>query len=129
MIQKGFSNDDEQAQRRLIITKHLLPNQQSISIINGYFPQGDNIKHAEKFPAKRQFYAELITYLKHRDPQQHVIILGDFNISASDNDIGIGEANRKRWLKSGKCSFQPEERQWFQQLLDCGLRIVFVIVT
>ncbi|KFK58890.1 exodeoxyribonuclease III, partial [Vibrio vulnificus] len=42
-----------------------------------------------------------------------------------DADIGIGEVNRKRWLKTGKCSFQPEEREWLQTLLDWGLEDTF----
>ena len=43
-----------------------------------------------------------------------------FNISAEDCDIGIGDANAKRWLRTGKCSFLPEERAWFKALLDLG---------
>lgn len=31
--------------------------------------------------------------------------MGDMNISPTDLDIGIGEENRKRWLRTGKCSF------------------------
>lgn len=30
--------------------------------------------------------------------------MGDMNISPGDLDIGIGEENRKRWLRTGKCS-------------------------
>ena len=48
--------------------------------------------------------------------------MGDLNISPEDNDIGIGEPNRKRWLKTGKCSFLPEEREWYQTLLQWGLQ-------
>jgi exodeoxyribonuclease-3 len=35
--------------------------------------------------------------------------------------VGIGENNAKRWLSAGKCSFLPEERTWYQRLLDWGL--------
>ncbi|WP_171972067.1 exodeoxyribonuclease III, partial [Vibrio ponticus] len=51
---------------------------------------------------------------------ENIIVMGDINISPTDLDIGIGEVNRKRWLKTGKCSFQPEEREWLQTLLDWG---------
>ena len=34
----------------------------------------------------------------------------------TDLDIGIGEANRKRWLRDGKCSFLPIEREWMERL-------------
>jgi exodeoxyribonuclease-3 len=29
--------------------------------------------------------------------------------------------NAKRWLRTGKCSFLPEERAWLQRLKDWGL--------
>ena len=47
--------------------------------------------------------------------------MGDMNISPTDRDIGIGEQNKKRWLRTGKCSFLPEEREWYQKLYDLGL--------
>ncbi len=46
--------------------------------------------------------------------------MGDMNISPTDLDIGIGEENRKRWLRTGKCSFLPEEREWMDRLLGWG---------
>ena len=54
-----------------------------------------------------------------------VIIMGDMNISPSDLDIGIGDENRKRWLRTGKCSFLPEEREWYQRLYAYGLEDTF----
>lgn len=42
------------------------------------------------------------------------------NISPTDLDIGIGEENRKRWLRTGKCSFLPEEREWMDRLISWG---------
>ncbi len=50
-----------------------------------------------------------------------VLIMGDMNISSTDLDIGIGEDSRKRWLRTGKCSFLPEEREWMDRLLSWGL--------
>jgi len=47
--------------------------------------------------------------------------MGDMNISSTDRDIGIGEESRKRWLRTGKCSFLPEEREWMDRLLGWGL--------
>ncbi|QJC34807.1 exodeoxyribonuclease III [Enterobacteriaceae endosymbiont of Donacia piscatrix] len=51
----------------------------------------------------------------------HIIIIGDTNISITDLDIGIGNENRQKWLKLGMCSFLPEERFYINKLLNWGL--------
>lgn len=120
-VQKGFPTDGEEAQKRIIIA-NIPTSNGSLTVINGYFPQGENRSHPTKFPAKNCFYQDLQNYLKlHYSPNEQIVIMGDMNISHHDNDIGIGEANRLRWLSTGKCSFLPEERQWLQHLLDWGL--------
>ena len=57
---------------------------------------------------------------KHHSADEDIAIIGDINISPTDLDIGIGEVNAKRWLKTGKCSFQPEEREWLARLQQWG---------
>jgi exodeoxyribonuclease-3 len=119
---KGWPHDDETAQKRLIIGNLLLPDGQPLTVINGYFPQGENRHHPSKFPAKQQFYADLLVYLQTQcRPDMFLAIMGDMNVAMSDHDIGIGAQNAQRWLKSGKCAFLPEERQWLQAILDWGL--------
>lgn len=118
---KGFESDSDDAQRRLIIGQFSQPNGRVLTVINGYFPQGESIHHETKYPAKRKFYQDLMTYLTtHHTPDEDIAVIGDINISPLDLDIGIGEPNAKRWLKSGKCSFQPEEREWLKTLLNWG---------
>ena len=120
--QKGWKTDDESAQKRMIIGDFKFANGEEVRVINGYFPQGENREHPVKFPAKVKFYADLMDYLQNDcDPQQKLAVIGDFNISPTDLDIGIGEANRKRWLRDGKTSFLPEEREMWQRLIDWGL--------
>jgi exodeoxyribonuclease-3 len=122
-VEKGFPWDDEEAQRRMIITTVEDHMGQPVKIFNGYFPQGENESHETKYPAKRKFYADLTRYLvESHSPDDAIIVMGDINISPIDLDIGIGDANAKRWLKTGKCSFLPEERQWLQTLKDWGLK-------
>lgn len=122
-IQKGFPTDEEDAQRRLIIGQFECADGELITVVNGYFPQGENRAHESKFPAKRKFYADLMAYLEtSHTPDSRVVIMGDFNISPDDDDIGIGEKNAKRWLQTGKCSFLPEEREWYQKLLAWGFK-------
>jgi len=95
-------------------------------VINGYFPQGENRDHPVKFPAKRKFYAELTEWLN-RDfsPDLNLAVIGDMNIAPTDKDIGIGPDNMKRWLRTGKCSFLPEEREWLEKLMAWGLHDTF----
>jgi len=121
-VQYGFEGDEPDAQRRMIMADFATPDGGTLRVLNGYFPQGENINHEVKFPAKRRFYADLLAHLQqHCDPEQPLAVMGDLNISATDSDIGIGEPNRKRWLRTGKTSFQPEEREWLQRLYDWGL--------
>ncbi|WP_210395390.1 exodeoxyribonuclease III [Motiliproteus sediminis] len=125
-IRKGFPWDSDDAQKRLIVGRYALANGQSLTVINGYFPQGENITHPTKFPAKERFYADLQRYLESEfSPDDLLLVMGDMNISPEDNDIGIGEVNRKRWLKTGKASFQPVEREWLQRLGRWGLTDTF----
>ena len=119
-VEYGFPNQADDAQRRMIIATFDTPKG-PLKIINGYFPQGENRDHETKFPAKRQFYKDLMNYLDQHQPDDAIIVMGDFNISHQDCDIGIGEQNAKRWLRTGKCSFLPEEREWFERLLSWGL--------
>ena len=121
-VQKGWPWDGDEAQKRLIHAAYRIDGE-LWHVINGYFPQGESIHHETKFPAKRKFYADLMRYLSENfTTNDNVLIMGDMNISPEDTDIGIGEPNRKRWLKSGKCSFQPEEREWYETLLSWGVR-------
>jgi len=128
-IQKGFPGDTEEDQKRWIIGEFKAANGESVFVCNGYFPQGESIKHETKFPAKRKFYNDLMNQLNDEfSPEQNIIVMGDFNISPEDIDIGIGEPNRKRWLKTGKCSFQPEEREWFDRLKAWGFKDTFRVL-
>ena len=125
-VQYGFPSDGEDAQRRMIIGRLRDADGQPLTVLNGYFPQGENREHPVKFPAKEKFYQDLQNYLENRhDANEKLAIMGDFNISSTDRDIGIGEANRKRWLREGKTSFLPEERDWWQRLIDWGLEDTF----
>jgi len=120
-ITKGFASDTEESQRRFITAKFEI-NGQIVTVMNGYFPQGDSIQHPTKFPAKKKFYEDLTHLLNTQyTPEDNIILMGDMNIAPLDLDIGIGDVNAKRWLKTGKCSFLPEERQWIKKLYDWGL--------
>jgi exodeoxyribonuclease-3 len=121
-VAKGFPSDEPDAQRRAITGVFPLTDGSELSVINCYFPQGESRDHPTKFPGKRRFYADLKRYLEERfDPKQPLVVMGDMNVAPQDADIGIGPDNAKRWLRTGKCSFLPEEREWLQALTDWGL--------
>ncbi len=122
---KGMPTDktegDVSSQRRLI-TGRYQSNGTEFTVINGYFPQGESQDHETKYPGKMNFYADLLAVLKNQyTPQDNLIVMGDVNVAQKDLDIGIGADNAKRWLRTGKCSFLPEEREWLQKLNDWGL--------
>jgi len=124
-VHKGYPWDPEEAQRRLI-TAEFTVNGRTLTVINGYFPQGESRDHPVKFPAKERFYADLMRYVDEIKPKtDDLMVMGDVNISPTDKDIGIGADNVKRWLSKGKCSFLPEEREWFAQVQSRGLTDVF----
>ncbi len=120
-VRRGFPTDHQDAQRRIIMAD-LVTKEGILTVINGYFPQGDNRNNLIKFQAKSMFYQDLLTYLEQNlSVAQLVLIMGDMNISHSNLDIGIGKEAAKRWLRTGKCSFLPEERVWMDHLFHWGL--------
>ena len=117
----GFPADTDESQKRFIGGLFEVGGK-PINIFNGYFPQGESRDHPVKFPAKAQFYQDLNNFVQKCDMSNTpMVIMGDYNIAPQDIDIGIGPENAKRWLKTGKSSFLPEERAWFDLLCNYGL--------
>jgi exodeoxyribonuclease-3 len=121
LVEYGLPGEDGEAQRRLIAATYPF-GENGLTVLNGYFPQGESRDHPVKFPHKQRFYAELAGLLADRySPEQELLVIGDMNVAPADRDIGIGADNARRWLREGKCSFLPEEREWLERLLDWGL--------
>jgi exodeoxyribonuclease-3 len=117
----GFPDDGEETQKRFIGGEFDIDGK-PLLVFNGYFPQGESRDHPVKFPAKQLFYRELTDYLAAFDmTRSRLVLMGDYNIAPRDEDIGIGEENARRWLRTGKTSFLPEEREWFERLVGLGL--------
>jgi exodeoxyribonuclease-3 len=128
-VTKGLPGDDTDAQRRVITGRYALPDGGELTVINGYFPQGESRSHPVKFPGKQKFYADLTDFVRTSfSPAQRLVVLGDMNVAPLDLDIGIGPENAKRWLRTGKCSFLPEEREWLATLTDWGLFDAYRII-
>lgn len=125
-IELGFKGDDDQSQRRMIKTSFIDRDNQKITIYNCYFPQGESRVHPTKFPAKKKFYADLLNSIKTEfTPKDNVMIVGDYNVAPEDIDVGISEESAARWLKTGKCAFLPEEREWLNNLINWGMHDIF----
>jgi exodeoxyribonuclease-3 len=121
-VQYGYAGDNEDAQRRLLAASYSLGNGRTLRVLNGYFPQGESRNHPVKFPVKARFYEELHTLLaSHERPEEWLLVVGDMNVAPEDKDVGIGTDNARRWLRTGKCSFLPEERAWLSRLVEWGL--------
>lgn len=121
-VVKGFPVDGPEAQKRFIGCAVTQENGKHLCVFNGYFPQGESNSHPTKYAAKRDYYRNLEKYLAENLGDDHdFILMGDVNVAPSDLDVGIGAENAKRWLRTGKCSFLPEEREWFQRIVDLGL--------
>ena len=119
-IQKGFIGDSEDDQKRFIQATFKW-KRQKITIMNGYFPQGENRAHETKFPKKIKFYNDLKKHIKKlKKIEENLIVMGDFNVAPTDLDIGIGEQNVKRWLRDGKTAFLPEEIEMWNTIKDLG---------
>ena len=124
-IIRGFPTDNEDSQCRMIHGEYRV-NDKTLHVINGYFPQGEGRAHPTKFPAKEKFYADLTAYLGDSfSSNDRVIVMGDMNVAAEDIDVGIKPENAKRWLKTGKSAFLPEEREWLATLQSWGLTDTF----
>jgi len=115
-VQCGLNCDRTDSQRRFIAATYDL-NGNAMTVMNGYFPQGENRSHPTKFEDKKQYYWHLQQYLKQFDKQALYLLMGDMNVARNDIDVGIGEDNAKRWLRSGTCCFLPEEREWLETLM------------
>ena len=121
-ITRGYITDPPDAQRRMIRGVYSLADGAEVTIFNGYFPQGESRDHPVKFPAKAAFYRDLFNTLESEySPADHIVVMGDFNVAPLDQDIGITEDAKKRWVRTGKSSFLPEERGWFEVLINWGL--------
>ena len=117
---KGFIKDTSEDQKRFIQGQYKYKGK-SIFILNGYFPQGENRSHESKFPKKIKYYKDLKSHIKKlQKANQNIIVMGDFNVAPTDKDIGIGDANAKRWLREGKCAFLPEEIEMWNSIKNLG---------
>ncbi|MFT4664197.1 MAG: exodeoxyribonuclease-3 [Polaribacter sp.] len=89
-----------------------------VSILNCYFPSGSSgdVRQAFKFDFLEDFF---IWIKKLKKERKKLIIVGDYNIVHTENDIHNPKSNKKT---SG---FLPEEREWLTKWFDSGFTDAF----
>lgn len=108
-VQCGFPGEAEDAQRRL-----LAATVGAIRVVNVYVPNGSEVG-AEKFYYKLEWLARLRQYFDEQcDPQQLVLLCGDYNIAPDDRDV----YDPRAWEGRIHCS-QPE-RDALKKIQDWG---------
>ena len=105
----GKKEFDEEG--RFLISHHGLSD--TFKLYNVYFPNGRSKQ--ERLDYKTKFNESFLEILKKEvDSGQEVIVLGDYNVAPQEIDLYDPV---KYCDVSG---FLPQERKWFQQLLDIG---------
>ncbi|KKW68912.1 exodeoxyribonuclease III [Lampropedia cohaerens] len=90
-----------------------------VRVVNAYFVNGQ-APGSDKFAYKLQWLAQLQSYVAAQLRQYpQLVLMGDFNITASDADSWDPEGLR------GTIHHTPEERAAFQALLELGLTDAF----
>jgi exodeoxyribonuclease-3 len=109
-VQRGFPEDGEDAQKRLLAAVV-----QGVKIVNVYIPNGSEVG-SEKYQYKLAWLAKLRSYFdqccKANEP---VILCGDFNVATEDRDV------HDPALWAGKILCSDAERAAMQHVRDWGL--------
>jgi exodeoxyribonuclease-3 len=107
-----YGQDDEEA-------RFISARVDGIPIINVYVPQGF-APGTQKFEYKLRWLGDLLSFIKkHYEPDQSLLVVGDFNVALDEIDVYDPEG-----LK-GQAGFHPDEQAIMRALLEWGLVDVF----
>ncbi|RMG55360.1 MAG: exodeoxyribonuclease III [Acidobacteria bacterium] len=109
-VQRGFGDEEEEAQARLIAA-----TVDGLRVLSAYVPNGAEVG-SEKYAHKLRWLDRFKGYLKEYDLSgRPLVVCGDFNIAPEARDVAHPDA----W--EGTVLFNPEMRAAFRELLDSGL--------
>ena len=115
---RGYPDDDETAQSRLITTQV-----NDISIVTVYVPNGQMVG-SEKYAFKLNWMKRLRAFLDATyDPKTPVLICGDFNVAPDERDVH----DVRLW--QGRILFSDPEREALQHIKDWGFTDAFRLHT
>ncbi|MGI9223254.1 MAG: exodeoxyribonuclease III [Woeseiaceae bacterium] len=91
----------------------------NVRVINLYVPNGSEVG-SDKYAYKLEWLHRLRDYLSDQlEQHENLVVLGDFNIAPTDEDVYDPE----KWGDAILCS--PKERAALRELVDLGLSDVF----
>ena len=115
---RGYPDDDEAAQSRLIAT-----TVGGISIINVYIPNGQAVG-SEKYQFKLAWIERLRQFIEaNYDRTTPVMLCGDFNVAPEERDVH----DVRLW--QGRIMFSEQERAALQRVRDWGFTDAFRLHT
>jgi exodeoxyribonuclease-3 len=108
-IQRGYADDVEGAQARLLATQT-----GGIKVVNVYIPNGQMVG-SEKYVFKLDWIKRLRTFFdSHYSTSSPVLLCGDFNVAPEERDVH----DVRLW--QGRILFSDAERAAIQQLKEWG---------
>ena len=113
-VRIGFTGDNNEEQKRLIAA-----TVGGVRVVNVYFPNGQALD-SPKFQEKLDFYRRLRSYFdEYHDPQEPLVLLGDFNIAPDARDVFSVEE------MTGQIHFSEPEHEILAHLEEWGFVDVF----
>lgn len=116
-VTRGFGDDPSDDEARVIAaTTH------GIRVVDVYVPNGQDLT-SDRYPYKLAWYGRLRAFLERTTtPDQPVVVCGDMNVTADDQDVWSPDA----WRGQIHCS--PPEREALAAMRAWGLDDVFRVL-
>lgn len=113
-IRRGFLDDDDSAQKRVIAA-----TANGVRVVNVYIPNGQEVG-SEKYAFKLAWLGRLRKYFDEGlDPGEKLVLCGDFNVALEDRDV------HDPVLWAGKILCSDLERAAMRNVADWGLIDLF----
>lgn len=107
-VQVGIGDSTIDSEGRVLAAEY-----KDFILINAYFPNSQR-DHA-RLNYKLLFCEKVLQFINHyRDSGKNIVLCGDFNIAHKEIDLKNPKANENN------AGFLPQERAWFDTLLEVG---------